>query len=186
MAGARNARSRGPGDAGGPGHPEAARESEDAGLLGKSEAAGWRRLSGTQLHAMGRRRGSGAVPSSVAAAPVCPRPPQQPRAPSSLPPPAQPPPPTARPQPPRETPPPISTWLGGARTGTLPRGSRAALLCFSQGLSGLYLRMLFSGNPNISSPVYFGRTQRSSHKTPPLLLPLGDPEPPFSKVQGGM
>ena len=75
---------------------------------------------------------------------------------------------------------------GGARTGTLPRSPRAALLCFSQGLSGLYFRMLFSGNPNISSLVYFGGTQRSSHKTPPPILPLGDPEPLFSRVRGGM
>ena len=75
---------------------------------------------------------------------------------------------------------------GGARMGTLPRSPRAALLCFSQGLSGLYFRMLFSGNPNISSLVYFGGAQRSSHKTPPPILPLGDPEPLFSRVRGGM
>lgn len=42
----------GPGDQGTPvalGTPRL-QESEHAGLLGKSEAAGWPRLSGTQLH----------------------------------------------------------------------------------------------------------------------------------------
>lgn len=83
------------------------REGERAWTPGsrkKSEAVGWRQLSVAQLHAARRRRGSGAAPSSVAAAPVCPRPPQRPRAPTPLPPPAQPLPPTSRPQAPKRNP----------------------------------------------------------------------------------
>lgn len=63
--------------------------------------------------------------------------------------------------------------VGGARTGTLPRVPRAALLCFSQGLSGLYLRMLFPGNPNISSPVslFWGYPDVQSQDPSPVPPP---------------
>lgn len=71
---------------------------------GRSQAVRWQQLSTARLHADRRRRGSDAAPSSVAAGPVCPRPPRRPRAPTPPPPPAQPPPPAARPQPQRRNP----------------------------------------------------------------------------------
>ena len=178
-----------PGTAGGAGHPEAGRRERagsHAGVSGKSEAAGWRQLSVTQLHAARRRRGSGAAPSSVAAAPVCPRPPRQPRTPTPLPPPAQPLPPAARPQPPRETPPPISTWCGGASgnppsltLGLLSSASRRDSVACTLGFSFREPQYLF---PSLF--LWAGADVQSQHPSP--LLPLGGPEPPFSRVRGGI
>lgn len=164
-----------PGSPGTQGRPQAERRQRIVSAPGLRAQTPSRARSSQQPRS--RQPGAVGAPrcaarSSAAAAPVC-RPPPRPR------PQVQPPPPAARPQPPRETPPSTSTWAGRGRgrpVPTLLRALNCAALLLARTLR------LFSGHDVSCLGPFLFSTQTSSA---PEFLPLGGPEPPFSRILAG-